>query len=339
MTYNNKKDNIEMDDMNIKSRLNASLDLSGISVSEDLINRTLAAISKQTIEQENEVQDKNEQEKILQDRTESGKAVISNAGQDKPEQTEADSKTSLDGQQKKIISWNRYIRTFAGVAAAAIVVVAGYGLISSGLFAGYKSAERSTDSSVAYDMADQATDTTGTTAATNAEESMSAEQSSPTEDSASTEESLTFSTTAIEDGAVEEEAPASIVGGALYKNAEGTEVLTFRDIFVSDPGAAKSLTITDHVNQISVTLTLPEDITAFYEVMDQYQFTYGTEASVEDGVTLEIEDTEGMIDTMNISEHITVTYEDADTSSQVVYDAVDPEGFQQSLQELITKYR
>lgn len=51
----NKSDYSKLDDMNIKSHLNTSLEMSGISVSEDLIQRTLQAIKEQqstTIEQE-----------------------------------------------------------------------------------------------------------------------------------------------------------------------------------------------------------------------------------------------------------------------------------------------
>ena len=88
-----KYDRIEQDELNIKSHLNTSLDLSGISVSEDLINRTLAAIKEQAISSE-EV-----------------------------------TKTDDLAPRKKIIAWNRYIRGFAGVAAAALIVVIGYNFI------------------------------------------------------------------------------------------------------------------------------------------------------------------------------------------------------------------
>ena len=40
----NKSDYSKLDDMNIKSHLNTSLEMSGISVSEDLIQRTIQAI-------------------------------------------------------------------------------------------------------------------------------------------------------------------------------------------------------------------------------------------------------------------------------------------------------
>ena len=86
MNYNgkDKNDKIELDELKIKSHLNTSLDLIGISVSEDLINRTLAAIKEQALSGEDEV-----------------------------------TQTSIMKPTKKIIAWNRYIRGFAGVAAAA----------------------------------------------------------------------------------------------------------------------------------------------------------------------------------------------------------------------------
>ena len=134
----NYDENNEFDELNIKSHLNDSLDLSGISVSEDLINRTLLAIKKQselqsTVAEVNENQEENE---------------------------------TVKQTNKKIIQWNRYIRAFAGVAAAVVVVVAGYGLASTGAFSGYKAAT---------DSKDQAYDTTATKEA--ADESAQAELS------------------------------------------------------------------------------------------------------------------------------------------------------------------
>lgn len=92
MSFDQKKnDNIEIDKLNIKSHLNTSLEKDGISVSEDLINRTLEAIRKQS------------QEPVA--------APISSKQEKLPD--------------SKVIPWYRYARNFAVVAAAGLILVLG----------------------------------------------------------------------------------------------------------------------------------------------------------------------------------------------------------------------
>lgn len=79
------------DDLNIKSHLDASLDLKGISVSEELINKTLAAIKNAPSVEE-------EIDKDL-------------------------------GYNKKVILWNKYTRNIAKVAAVVLIVAAGYTML------------------------------------------------------------------------------------------------------------------------------------------------------------------------------------------------------------------
>lgn len=59
----NEKDIFEVDELNIRSHLNTSLEAEGISVSEDLINRTLEAIRKQNPEDDGLVSDRLELKK------------------------------------------------------------------------------------------------------------------------------------------------------------------------------------------------------------------------------------------------------------------------------------
>ena len=47
MSFDKKSNKFDLDKLNLKDRLNASLENEGISVSEDLINRTLNAIKNQ----------------------------------------------------------------------------------------------------------------------------------------------------------------------------------------------------------------------------------------------------------------------------------------------------
>lgn len=336
MKYNkNKQENIEVDDMKIKSHLNASLDLSGISVSEDLINRTLEAIKKQESEQ----------------------------------QTAEAEKTSPEDEHKKVIPWNRYARTFAGVAAAAIVVVAGYGLIKGGLMSAQKS-DSSTENSLqmTYDTAstESAADST-MSAATDAATADSAAGAS-TEEAATASDELANAFTAQQNTsdaeATAEEPQYSITFNADASEADSGEgtygaasdtavgakapmlkgtadisVLAFRDIVLADPAQASKITISDALDGITVTLTSETEIQDFYSVMDGQQFTYAEEAASGADYTIEITATpDQALYTMTVGDHVTVVYTGNETTSQSLYDAVDLESLKQVLSDFCLKY-
>lgn len=86
---------LNMDELDMKSHLNDSLELKGISVSEDLIQKTLEAV------RQNEAAGDN-QDRILVGHQKEDKKI-----------------------SKKLVPWNRYIRIAAGTAAAVFVVAAG----------------------------------------------------------------------------------------------------------------------------------------------------------------------------------------------------------------------
>lgn len=105
----NKHNNIEFDDMMLKSHLNASLDKDKINVSEELINRTLAAIKSQ--------------------------------------QSSQDSLTNNHSPSvNRVVPFSRYVRSFAGVAAAALILVVGIGAFMT-LGGAKKDMEKGSDNS------------------------------------------------------------------------------------------------------------------------------------------------------------------------------------------------
>ncbi|HHV10499.1 MAG TPA: hypothetical protein GXX75_09515 [Clostridiales bacterium] len=359
----NYDDNIEIDEMKIRFHLNDSLDLSGISVSEDLIHRTLLAIKNQ------------------------------------PEMQEA--------PDRKVIPWNRYFRALAGVAAAVVVVVAGYGLASNGVFSGQKTFSRN----------DQAYDTSAPEEVTG-ESMMEGEsgdmalfqtEQADREESAlnkndSGNESFTDSTygdttdnaggtqdadgssngggmagTEGMDNAIESpkysivaEVPTAIgkagageagsspgssgtsAGSAgsekaalsgpqvqMSKSFEGLEtVLSFREIFLADPAKASSLTVTDEINKVSVVLTSKEDILSFYTLMEQHQFTYGNQTGDTSNYTIEIVTPSPSTKkyTMYVGDGITVDYTDEVTTSHNAYTAGDPVKLSTDIQEFCRMY-
>lgn len=346
MKYNNnKQEDIEIDDMKIKSHLNASLDLSGISVSEDLINRTLEAIKKQEPKQQEITQQEAEQ------------------------QTAETEKTSQADEHRKVIPWNRYVRTFAGVAAAAIVVVAGYGLIKGG-FTAQKSANSTDNAQMTYDTASTGSASDSTMSAATDTETADFAAESAAEDTVVSEE-VTNAYTAKQDtseteaaveepqysitfnGDAEEEGSAYGTDGTVGTSSDtaaGTDVpmlkgtadisvLTFRDIVLADPDQASEITISDALNKITVTLTSKTDILDFYSVMDVQQFTYATEAASEADYVIEITAVpDQALYTMTVGDHVTVAYSTDETTSQSIYDAADLQGLKQALSDFCLKY-
>lgn len=349
MKYNDTQktgnNNIEIDDMNIKSHLNTSLDLSGITVSEDLINRTLAAIKEQPAKDQ-------------------------------------EYKEDTEKSTKKVIIWSRYARGFAGVAAAALIIAIGYGAMTQMSSFGKKESANSTESPVQYslsmDTAEQTAEDADTTERTQANEEStaaavadestgdaaekatqygiaadtleeSAEESGTTGDSnTAMDDSQTAGTGSIEsengsDGSVQNDADTGTSLGeskmTATLKADENSIFTFRDIFLPDPVQAYLVTITDDIAKVTVTLTEQADISDFYTVMDNHQFTEGTEAVSDQSYTVEVKSLQnGSQYIMLVGDHITVHYTEGDTSSESFYDESGDAFLKTDLAGLILKY-
>lgn len=334
MNSNDKK-NTEYDDMNIKTHLNTSLELDGISVSEDLINRTLQAIKLQQAPQEME---------------------------EKP--------ISSD---KKVIAWNRYVRGLAGIAAAIIVVVVGYSIIDNMGMKFNKSSDKASDSQE-FDRSEAKMDIASTDSADGSfkrEEEVAAEDGymagnsteATVESSESDAKQTQLDTEADEESTLQFKITADTASPAensgagtdteiakgedqsqlasIAGNKEETVILTFRDIFLSDPKSAEYITITEEVNNTSITLTEQEDIQDFYTVMDQHQFTPDGNSSPMQDYTVEVKtpQPENSIYTMVIGDFISVSYTSGDVVSNGIFHAVDNALLKQSLDEFFQKYK
>jgi hypothetical protein len=332
---NEKQNELEMDELNIKSHLNTSLDLSGINVSEDLINRTLAAIKAQPAENKEQQVDSN---------------VTS----------------------KKVIPWNRYVRGFAGVAAAVLIVAVGFNVIKQVPFGGQKgdSSNLSSEQKIAYDGAtvkstDADTNSSNTqeaatsdntfasSAAVDTTESAASETTAPeasvqytitAEDTAKSKD-ISAGEAASENSAGSSDADLEVADEAQPKlsmalrNNDGTNILTFREIFLPDPEQAQYLTIKDEVNNTSVSLTDQTAIQDFYSVMDKYTFTYGTENTSNQNYTVEVKSPEPeSLYTLIVGQNLIVRYTEGDTVSEVIYNVEDPDVFKQNLDEFYQKY-
>jgi hypothetical protein len=343
MNYNDKKKaDMEIDDMKIKSHLNASLDMSGISVSEDLINRTLEAIKKQPAERQAD--------------------VTAEENKKKP--------------SERSILWSRYIRGFAGVAAAALILVAGYGLISGSLSGKSKmdstnALPESTEYNAAASDADKENSAFSTAQDTaQAEDAMEEKDTDGGADAGATGESAVGAANGATDDSVDvQSVPQFTIAADTILSAEDEDIaglagqttpeearmageqpasqntgraplLTFRDIFLPDPEQAQSLTITEEISATSVTLTSQEEILDFYAVMDKHQFTGSTDASAGTNYKVEIKSLQpGEAQyTMSVGGNITVSYQDNAATSQSIYNADDSALLIQNLQDFFNKY-
>lgn len=336
-TQKNAEGNIEMDDMNLRTHLNTSLDLSGINVSEDLINRTLAAIKVQAASyQDNEYQYEKEE------------------------------------PRNKVIVWNRYARGFAGVAAAALIIAIGYGAMTQVSFMSKNENTNSTapqaEYSLSMDQADQASDRiTGTESAVT-EESASlamegkADKELPEEDngqygiaSGTSEKSSEMTTKESQlQGSAEAEQGSTFADNTADDTDAGTSsddnsitsalttentVYTFREVFLPEPAQVFSITISDNINNVSVTLTDPSEISGFYNRMDQHEFINGTEAVENQVYTIEVKNLQNESQyIMRVGDHISVHLTQGDTASVSYYDELGDAYLKQDLEATIAKY-
>ena len=310
--------NMENDDMNIKSHLNTSLELDKISVSEDLINRTLDAIKKQSAEEGSKT-------------------------------AEAPGKES---EQKKVSHLNRYVRGIAGIAAAGLVIFLGYSLIQNfpGMIGSKKNSEapnyRYSKTGGITDECEPAKDYTSSTADTGVNQAAGEEkkdtaaseqqQDSQTKmDSAESGEASDMAgaaSTSAADGTSENqqdnsgvsiqstfgevpEADTAGTGGESKEAFTGVQALTFRMVCVLTPEELSAVKITGKDKKGgTVTLSDPDSIKSFYAIMDQYTFT-PTQVSSEDRdytVYLEEQKPNGAIYTVSLGENVAVSSTDGD---------------------------
>jgi hypothetical protein len=324
MSFKDKNnDNMELDDMNIKSHLNTSLDLSGISVSEDLINRTLQAISNQKNLGNQDVND-----------------------------------ISSTDVHKKVIPWNRYARRIAGVAAAVFVVVAGYSVLGniSNKAGQEKSSTSDSDTNNSTIMEDAAAPmqeyaATGDEAATESAPAATGEGSSQTnaaqysitgktadngEASYGTDTKIQVAEDRVE-VATTEEADAS-VGTAL--ESEEQQAFNFEAISLLAPEELESLTITSYATGASISLTNQIEILDFYSIMDKYTFTYADGTSLDQYYTVELitpEPGEALY-TIWVGEYVVVRYAKGEEASETMYTPMDSEAFKKDLDTFFTNY-
>ena len=301
MNFNDeKKGNNELVSLNLKSHLDTSLEQSGISVSEDLINRTLEAIKQQP-----------QNNYLLDD--------ISNL------------------KTKRTISWSRYIRGVAGVAAAALII-----FIGSQGFKGFYMRSSKNDASQEYDMSNGS-------GSPESEHKIFMETGDNNIEEASEAKEADFFTKSTE--AVEKTDDLADDTVDMLTSVEGSELsdpnsivgvtnLSLQDIIAFNRKNAKEIKITNSEGK-SVTITSQENIDEFYVEVNNIMFTF-TNGTITDPIyyTIELkgEVTTAYQNIIWIGDSVTVRYATGDEVIDGTYIAVNHEDLLKVLKYLIDKH-
>lgn len=333
MNFNNKNsDNINFDDLNIKTHLNNSLDLNGICVSEELIQKTLQAIKEQS-------------------------------------STNIDLEENHKKRKEISIPWNIYIRSLTGVAAAALLLFVGYQVANSTLFNATKgnmenrTADMAKEESVQQDIfvtmenaVDDAangidgTDTSyGATeykmdATGKAEIEMSA---TPADKETNTELNIDLAEKDSDQGLMREDVTikSSLSGVIEEENYSITgehdlsNLFGFQEILPLTVEQITKITITDEVNQKSLTLLEQKDISELYSLMKRYQ--YSGSAGIHDNnmyYTIAMETTDDIHAIVRLGAVLTIESSDGEVSSMSGYNVVNHEELLRELNVFISKY-
>ncbi len=316
MNFDDKeKEQLDFEQLNIKSHLNTSMELKGISVSEDLINRTLKAINNQTV-----------------------------VKQDQP---------PLNSQQaelRKSFSINKFVRGFAGVAAAAIIIVAGTQLLD-GNIGGSKKDLAIDMNSTAMEQEISGENGYGTYFTTDEAKSGAAETATEEPEvvadvEAKLDENMLTSDVGeqLDDANMAAVAPektsdtTDLTTGTSLTETEKSK-LSFSQLIAPELTGTSAVELTKAEDNITVTLTDQKDIEEFYLAMEKHQFTASTVAPVNIVFQMELTNTEqNQTYLISVGDHLQIEYSDAQTTSMSTYDVVDIDGFQQDLKNLIDKY-
>ena len=277
MNFENKKTSSNnLDDMNIKTHLNASLDLSGICVSEELIQKTLQAVKEQPAKD--------------------------------PEKEDST-------EHRKAVPWKRYVRSLTGVAAAVLILFAGYYLVGNGLgspkkMAQKQSADTAPEESAKNDMSAYDTAESYPESAANTKDQAELKMEPTTKEGQDIRSKSTDKEAeqGIKSKSADQKAEQDMGSGAgdgkemqkfslgkapedqadnrddvsIAQNSAGQEAVRFHVLCSLTSEQTGSITITNELSQTSLTLTEQADINGFYSFLDQYFYCSSEESSSED---------------------------------------------------------
>ena len=313
MSFDQKKNGYrEIDELNIKSHLNASLEEDGIRVSEDLINRTLEAI-----------------------RMKSQDPVAPIASE---QERQADS---------KVIPWFRYARYFAAVAAAGLILVLGVNSLGQvGRKDGKSETAKDIANSVAYD-----TSTKGSApqeAGSLEDGKLTMEYAAKHQESAPEMEDngadADYAADAAEspNSSMMKEDSVGITSTFEPSSEEYVEgdrgLLSFRDICPILSENTETISLIGKSDQGEKTISSREDIDNFYLLMETYAFAEGDSTEGEVLFTVNIHTSDGMLTLWLKEGNLVTSYTGGDALIENIYQTADYQQLLLNLEEWYNKY-
>ena len=257
-----KRDNLEMDELNIEFHLNASLEAKGIRVSEDLINRTLDRIKKQETGNPAGIKDK----------------------------TLPGAKEEL--RYKKPSALYRYTRTLITAAAAVLILVAGINATrilnpskkmdmvqersmndnAAGSADGVKDESAKMDDMKSYDMGESGSlggSVDEPKADVQIADDVDGNGASDLYTSIKSIDNIEKNDADIPETTGEEESDSLIF--------QKETTVAFTDIAAIEAGKVEQIVLASKLSGEKKTIKTTEEIEAFYSVMEKHTFTQGSE--------------------------------------------------------------
>lgn len=299
MKFEQKKRNqIEFDELNIKSHLNTSLEADGISVSEDLINRTLDAI--------------------------------------RMEKTKNVDFSNKEVKEKKSNPLLGYTRILITVAAAVIVLVLGINRLFAPL--GKKMDKMSADNAEykSFEISDASMDELQVP--NRVPTSAGGYLASEIDDLKTAKSELDNSIGESLDIDEEQKEAGDIYGASDKMVSLGViNEIPFTDITLINPLDVKSITISSYTSGQSKTITEVAQLDRFYSVMENHYFWHGTSEDDVNKYIVKIigEDTDSQMIISTSS--VRVDYTNNDISSQSIYLAVNQGQLLEDIEKLLAE--
>lgn len=309
MKAGNNTEDMNIDDLNIKFHLNASFDLSGIRVSEELIQKTLGTINDQP-------------------------------------STQVEKEESVSKARRA--PWNLYIRNLTGVAAALIILIGGYSLIKNniGMKSTKNDSNVSMDNERSTEMAmpeakGEFSDKDQVLFSAEEGDMDDVAMGSATEDTTLTnEDEHKIDTAAIDDTVKFNDQEIVAPSATSEFTATGLESVEFTQIYGGAVDMIESMVVTDDAANKSVIIKEESELTKVYSILDSYLYTAAESGlSSETYYSIEIKEYQSdAINTITIGDTVTISSDGGVTDSTQAYKMINLEEFNRELKVLIESY-
>lgn len=300
-----KREDIEVDKLNIKSHLNTSLEAEGISVSEDLISRTMDAIRR------NEVNN---------------------------------SDTGQDNMEHKKLVFFRHTRTLVTVAAAALILVVGINALRMLSPLGSKSDMSKSQNSVSDDAGKTEIFYTTERSREENKEAYDQDTSDGSKSDApmvgALADEATVDMTEEEEQSFdmkisksEEQTEEPGVGGRVM--AIQGDALTFTEVINIESTEVSSITISSMTADMTNTIANQDQIDKFYSVMNEYLFMQSEAEDTNTLYVVSLASEDGDSQLLISETNIAVNYTRNGTISHGIYSAADHSRLLEEIKNLL----